>query len=116
MKKMTSLSLIALIAVVVTIVFACKKSTTTPTTTPGPLFTAAKAIISANNKCASAGCHVAGTGRVNFTVEANIVAQAATIYSKVNAGTMPTGGVTITTMEKQAILDWSVAGKGKITD
>ena len=63
-----------------------------------------KPIIDLN--CAISGCHVAGTGRVNFTIFSNIQANAAGIKARTASGNMPRGGGSLTTVEKKLIADW----------
>jgi hypothetical protein len=41
------------------------------------------------NNCAVTGCHVSGTGRVDFSVKANILDNAAGIRSRTTSGSMP---------------------------
>lgn len=53
----------------------------------GIVFADVKAIINAS--CAVSNCHVAGTGRTNYTIDANIVSHAAEIKTKTANGTMP---------------------------
>jgi len=60
-------------------------------------------IITSN--CAISGCHVAGTGRTNFTDFDVIVARAADIKSRTQSGNMPLGG-TLTQDEKDRIACW----------
>ena len=77
---------------------------TTPDPTPEVSFkSTVKPII--DTSCAISGCHVAGTGRVDFTVLANIQAQASTMKVKLNNGSMPKTG-TITSTQKTNIVNW----------
>lgn len=63
-------------------------------------------IISTN--CAVQGCHVSGTGRVDFTVKENIIQNASTIRSFTQNGIMPppSTGNTLTAQQKQNIFCW----------
>jgi hypothetical protein len=63
-----------------------------------------KSIIDLN--CAISGCHVAGTGRQNFTSFAVIQANADGIKARTASGNMPRGGGSLTTEEKKLIADW----------
>jgi len=58
--------------------------------------------------CAVAGCHVTGTGRVDFTVKANIIQNASLIRTNTQAGIMPPpgSGKSLTVPEKEAIACW----------
>lgn len=58
--------------------------------------------------CAVSGCHVSGTGRVNFTVSENIIQNAAQIRSFTQAGIMPPpeSGGSLTAQEKRDIRCW----------
>lgn len=62
-----------------------------------------KPIIDTN--CAIPSCHVAGTGRVDFTKLANIQANAQAIKSRTASGNMPKNG-SLTTNQKKLIADW----------
>lgn len=57
------------------------------------------------SSCAIPGCHVAGTGRADFTNLATVQAQASGIKSRTQSGDMPRGG-TITQEEKDNIACW----------
>ena len=61
-----------------------------------------------NNNCAVPGCHVSGTGRVNFTVAQNIIQNASTIRNYTQNGIMPppASGRTLTAQQKQDIACW----------
>ena len=63
-----------------------------------------KSIIDLN--CAISGCHVAGTGRQNFTTLTTIQANAGGIKARTASGNMPRGGGSLTTEEKKLIADW----------
>lgn len=65
-----------------------------------------KSIIETN--CAVSGCHVAGTGRANFTQFSTIQDNASTIKSHTQSGTMPPegSGHTLTDSEIQEIACW----------
>ena len=77
---------------------------TTPNPTPEVSFkNTVKTIIDTN--CAISGCHVAGTGRVDFSVLANIQGEASTIKIKINNGSMPKNG-TLSSSEKTNIINW----------
>ena len=67
---------------------------------------AVSSIIGTN--CAVPGCHVSGTGRVNFTVEENIIQNASQIRSFTQNGIMPPpqSGKTLTAQQKQDIYCW----------
>lgn len=58
--------------------------------------------------CAVSGCHVTGTGRVDFTVNENIIQNAAQIGSFTQAGIMPPpeSGGALTAQEKMDIRCW----------
>lgn len=58
--------------------------------------------------CAVSGCHVAGTGRVNFTVKANIVQNASLIRTNTQSGIMPPAGSgsSLSAEQKAAIACW----------
>jgi len=64
------------------------------------------------NNCAISGCHVAGTGRVDFTVKANIIQNATTIRNNTESGIMPeaSSGLTLTQDEKDDIYCWVANG------
>lgn len=55
--------------------------------------------------CATTGCHVSGTGRVNLTIFNNVQSNAASIKSRVLSGNMPKDG-SLTDAEIQAIVCW----------
>ena len=81
--------------------------------TPGPLFTAVKALVS--SKCV--GCHNTGraNGGMDFSIDCNIVTNKARIKIRaVDEGTMPPTG-TLPATDKAKITNWVNAG-GKITD
>lgn len=61
-----------------------------------------------NNNCAVPGCHVSGTGRVNFTVKENIIQNANTIRSFTQNGIMPPpqSGHTLSAQQKADIFCW----------
>ena len=67
---------------------------------------AVSSIISTN--CAVPGCHVSGTGRVNFTEKENIIQNASQIRSFTQNGIMPPpqSGKTLTAQQKQDIYCW----------
>ena len=58
--------------------------------------------------CAVSGCHVPGTGRVNFTVSENIIQNATQIRNFTQAGIMPPpeSGGSLTAQEKMDIRCW----------
>ena len=58
--------------------------------------------------CAVSGCHVSGTGRVNFTVSENIIQNATQIRNFTQAGIMPPpeSGGSLTAQEKMDIRCW----------
>lgn len=58
--------------------------------------------------CAVSGCHVAGTGRVDFTVRANIIQNAALIRTNTQSGFMPLAGsgFFLTNQQKETIACW----------
>lgn len=62
-----------------------------------------KTIIETN--CATTGCHVAGTGRQDFSAFAAIKSNAAGIKSRTQSGNMPKNG-TITQEQKSLIACW----------
>ena len=55
--------------------------------------------------CATTGCHVSGTGRVNLTVFDNVKSNAESIKSRVLSGNMPKDDV-LTDAEIEAIVCW----------
>ena len=61
-----------------------------------------------NTNCAVPGCHVSGTGRVNFTVKENIIQNASQIRTFTQNGIMPppNSGRTLTAQQKQDIFCW----------
>ncbi|WKN29566.1 SprB repeat-containing protein [Porifericola rhodea] len=63
-------------------------------------------IISTN--CAVSGCHVAGTGRVNFSVKENIIDNASGVRSRTGGRSMPpaNSGRSLTDEQIQAIACW----------
>ncbi|MEM9391189.1 MAG: hypothetical protein AAGA02_11985 [Bacteroidota bacterium] len=61
-------------------------------------------IISSN--CAISGCHVAGTGRVDFSVFSNIQSEAENIKSRTQNGSMPPGGRSISQEQIALISCW----------
>lgn len=58
-----------------------------------------------NQSCATTGCHVAGTGRQDFTIVSVIIANASGIKSRTQSGSMPKTG-TITQEAKDLIACW----------
>lgn len=94
----------------------CSKTGTVnvPTVNPGPLFSAVRALMSAN--CAISGCH-AGTQPPNFTVDCNIITNKALIKARAVDGTPsfmpPTGPLPIS--EREKFTAWINAG-GRYTD
>ncbi|MBD8487134.1 2-polyprenyl-6-methoxyphenol hydroxylase [Echinicola sp. CAU 1574] len=64
------------------------------------------------NNCAVSGCHVAGTGRVNFTIKQNIIDNATQIRTYTQSGFMPPSdsGRSLTTSQKDDIFCWVSAG------
>lgn len=62
--------------------------------------------------CAVAGCHVSGTGRVDFTVKTNIISNASQIRTNTQAGSMPpaSSGRSLTTAQKDEIFCWVTNG------
>jgi len=58
-----------------------------------------------SNSCAITGCHVSGTGRVNFTIFSNIQANATGIKSRTATGNMPRTG-SLTQEEIDLIACW----------
>ncbi|AWW33277.1 2-polyprenyl-6-methoxyphenol hydroxylase [Echinicola strongylocentroti] len=69
-----------------------------------------QSIITSN--CATSGCHVSGTGRVDFTDKQNIIEYASTINSYTQSGFMPPSGSghSLTAGEKDKIFCWVSAG------
>jgi len=67
---------------------------------------AVSSIIGTN--CAVPGCHVSGTGRVNFTEKENVIQNASQIRSFTQNGIMPPpqSGKTLTAQQKQDIYCW----------
>ncbi|HLT06048.1 MAG TPA: hypothetical protein VK014_00910 [Cyclobacteriaceae bacterium] len=61
-----------------------------------------------NTNCAVPGCHVAGTGRANFTIKENIIQNASTIRTFTQNGIMPPpqSGRSLTAEEKQSLFCW----------
>ena len=64
------------------------------------------------NNCAVPGCHVSGTGRVDFTVKQNIIQSASTISSYTESGFMPPSGSgrSLTQSQKDDVFCWVSAG------
>ncbi|UCS93008.1 2-polyprenyl-6-methoxyphenol hydroxylase [Echinicola marina] len=64
------------------------------------------------NNCAISGCHVAGTGRVDLTVTANIIQNANQIRNYTESGFMPeaSSGLTLTQAQKDDIYCWVANG------
>ena len=58
--------------------------------------------------CAVSGCHVAGTGRADFTVKANVIQNAGLIRANTQSGVMPPSGtgMSLTSQQKEAIACW----------
>lgn len=58
--------------------------------------------------CAVSGCHVAGTGRVDFTIKENILQYASLISTNTQAGIMPPpgSGRSISATQKDLIFCW----------
>jgi len=57
--------------------------------------------------CAVSGCHVSGTGRVDFTIKQNIIQNANQIRTFTQNGTMPPAGAgSLTTQQKDDIYCW----------
>lgn len=58
--------------------------------------------------CAVSGCHVAGTGRVDFTVKENILENSGLIRANTQAGIMPPpgSGKSISAAQKELIFCW----------
>lgn len=62
--------------------------------------------------CAISGCHVSGTGRVNFTVKDNVLQYASQIRANTQSGFMPpsSSGQSLSESEKSLINCWVVNG------
>ncbi|MCE7057891.1 2-polyprenyl-6-methoxyphenol hydroxylase [Algoriphagus sp. AGSA1] len=62
--------------------------------------------------CAVSGCHVAGTGRADFTVDDNIIQFASQISTNTQAGTMPPSGSgrSLSNEQKELIFCWVNGG------
>ena len=71
----------------------------------GTSYTNSVSSIIANN-CATANCHVSGTGRQDFTDFATVQANATGIMSRTASGDMPRGGGTLTQGEIDLIACW----------
>jgi uncharacterized membrane protein len=58
--------------------------------------------------CAVSGCHVAGTGRVDFTIKENVIQNASLIRTNTQSGIMPPpgSGKSLTAAEKETIACW----------
>lgn len=118
----------------VTLLFACSKGSSnngggtggggtgggTCSGTPGPLFNAVKAIVSAN--CALSGCHSGSNAQngINFGDNCTIVAQSTRIKLRAvdQAGTanqMPPNAPPLSQADRNAITAWVSAG-GRLTD
>lgn len=65
-----------------------------------------------NTNCAVSGCHVAGTGRVDFTQNSNIIQNATQIRTYTESGFMPPpeANNTLSSSEKDAIFCWVADG------
>ena len=70
----------------------------------GTEFAAVKSII--DQSCAVSGCHVAGTGRTDFTKNDNIVNSASQIKTRTGNNSMPPGTATISSQAKSDIACW----------
>ncbi len=111
-RKLWKISFVAITAM---IFLACSKSDNTApnNTTSGPLFTAVKAIITAN----CVGCHSGANinGGMDLGTDAKIVTAQVRVKARaVTIGDMPQGG-SLSAAEKQAISNWINAG-GRATD
>ena len=62
--------------------------------------------------CAVSGCHVAGTGRVDFTVKDNVIQNSSAIRANTQSGIMPppASGKSISNAQKELIYCWVTAG------
>lgn len=62
--------------------------------------------------CAISGCHVEGTGRVDFTNKDNIISFASQIRTNTESGFMPpaSSGLSLTSSEKEEIFCWVSSG------
>ncbi|MDR7128722.1 hypothetical protein J2X69_001054 [Algoriphagus sp. 4150] len=62
--------------------------------------------------CAVSGCHVAGTGRADFTVADNIIQFASAIRANTQSGTMPpsSSGKSLSAEQKELIFCWVNGG------
>lgn len=84
-------------------------------TTPGPLFTQVKSVVSGN--CATSGCHASpsNAGGLNLESNDNIVAAGSMIHLKaVEQGVMPPSAP-LSTENKAKISNWINAG-GKLSN
>jgi hypothetical protein len=87
-------------------------------TAAGPLFGAVRTVVQAN--CAVSGCHTGANpaGGLNFSVDCNIVSNAALIKTKAvdNAGTAsqmpPPPSPALSVADRQKITNWVAAGGG----
>lgn len=117
MRKNSFLTLITVVTIITVITFACKKSSTAPST-PTKYFASVRTII--NNDCKS--CHSGGTpaGNTDLSTDANIAAKATRIKVRAIDGTggfMPQGAISrqYHGADSTAIVNWAAAG-GKATD
>lgn len=102
-----------------TVLFACSKSSSTSGSTPTPLPSDCSATISfsatvspiISASCAIAGCHAAGSsnGPGALTTYAQISAAKGSISSAVANGSMPKGS-SLSASQKQAIVCWVSQG------
>jgi len=110
MKKTTVVLLVA-----VSVIFSCKKNSTSTSYTPDctgttPTYAATvSALISSN--CATSGCHGAGSGEGPgaLTTYTQIKNSASSIRSSIVSGSMPRNS-TLTTAQKNNIVCWIDAG------
>lgn len=109
MQKLKSLKFIAFVLCSSLVWTACGSDNEddknpTPDPTPEVSFkNTVKPIIDAG--CATSGCHVAGTGRVDFTTYEGVKSAAAGVKTKINNGSMPKTG-SITDAQKTSIITW----------
>jgi hypothetical protein len=82
----------------------CSVTQSVKVTTGVKFSTQVKSII--DTKCAISGCHVSGTANSNFTVFANVQANAVEIKQRTQNGTMPKGGDKLPQAELDLIACW----------
>ena len=91
-----------ILATMATTIFSCTKTATVDNATCSALDTKWSTAVSniVKNKCATSGCHP------NYAALANISGDASSCLSKLSNNSMPAGGVTMTTAERNQLMCW----------